>query len=220
MQPRGALGWSVAAGAALVAGLGLRLLLGGGGVGDRSAMVMAVLLSGGAWLAAMLLCPPRTAFVVTLAAIALLDVAALPARNAPEYDAREAFFRTDQVISARVTNPPDGLGAQAQPSLLLLVEPVFPADALQPAFGLAGYVGNAPLVWDCAFQRGLQRLALSLPPVAPAAELLDIQLHLTGSPSRETDYLLVYASALRGGFIASLGAANNAPGTAKCALQS
>jgi hypothetical protein len=212
---RGVIGWSVAAGAVLVVGLSLRLVLGGGGVGDRSAIVMAILLSGGAWLAARLLSTPRVAFLVMLGAVAALDLAALPARNAPEYDDREAFFRTDQVIAARVANP----GPQAQPVLVLVVEPVFPADGAQPRFGLAGEVGSAgPLAWDCAFQRGLQYLALPLPAAAVAGSAsVDVRLHLTGSPSRETDYLLVYASAPRGGFLTSLvEASNTGPGTTRC----
>jgi hypothetical protein len=36
------------------------------------------------------------------------------------------------------------------------------------------------------------------------AESIDVRLHLTGSPSRESDYLLAYASARRGGFLVSL----------------
>ncbi len=72
---------------------------GRGGVGDRSAVVMAALLSAGGWVAALLLSTPRTAFLVTLGLVALLDLAALPPRNEPEYDDREAFYRTDQVLS-------------------------------------------------------------------------------------------------------------------------
>ncbi len=219
---RDGLGWGAAAAAALVLGVSLRLVLGGGGVGDRSASLMAVLLSGGAWLAARLLSTPRTAFLVTLAGVALLDVAALPARNAPEYDAREAFFRTDQVVAARVSNSPGLVGAQARPMLVLLVEPVFPAGLAQPTFGLAGQIGSTGVAWACAFQRGLQHLALPLPPATLTdSEAIDVRLHLTGSPSRETDYLLVYASAPRGGFVSSLvDAADLEPGTAVCALQS
>ena len=52
---------------------------------------------------------------------------------------------------------------------------------------------------------GLQRLALPVPSAALAnAPALDLRLHLTGSPSRETDYLLAYASSGRGGFLVSL----------------
>ena len=112
---------------------------------------------------------------------------------------------------------PGLVSAPAQPMLVLLVEPVFPAGAAQPRFGLAGEVGGAALAWDCAFQRGLQHLALPVPPVSGS---LDVRLHLTGSPTRETDYLLVYASAPRGGFLVSLvGAADVAPGTTVCTLR-
>ncbi len=189
-----------------MAGLILRLVLGGGGVGDRSAAVMAMLLSVGVWLGALLLSTPRVACLVVLAAVGVLDVAALPVRNVPEYDDRQAFFRTDQVVTARVPTPPSPLGTQAPPVLVLLVEPVFPTAETQPRFGLAGEVGSAgPLAWDCAFLRGLQHLALPVPAAAvsgPAS--VDVRLHLTGSPSRESDYLLVYASAPRGGFLASI----------------
>jgi hypothetical protein len=194
-------------------GLGLRLALGGGGVGDRAALVMATLLAVGAWVGALLLSTPRTAFLVALGMLALLDLAALPARNALEYDYREAFFRTDQMITAQV---PGQAGAPGQAMLVLLVEPVFPAANAQPRFGLAGEVGNLALAWDCSFQRGLQHVAL---PVPPGSGPLDVRLHLTGSPTRETDYLLVYASAPRGGFLVSLvDAANIGPGTTVCAL--
>jgi hypothetical protein len=173
---------------------------------------MAMLLAVGVWLAAFLLSTPRTACLVALGAIALLDLAALPARNAPEYDYREAFFRTDQVIAAQVPAAP---GQLARPMLVLLVEPVFPAGEAQPRFGLAGEVGNATLAWDCTFERGLQHVAL---PVASAGPL-DVRLHLTGSPTRETDYLLLYASAPRGGFLVSLvDAADIGPGTSVCTL--
>jgi hypothetical protein len=149
----------------------------------------------------------------------VLDVAALPARDAPEYDDREAFFRTDQVIAARVGDP----APRAEPVLVLLVEPVFPADVAQPRFALAGDVGRAALLaWDCPFQRGLQHLALPLPATAVAGSApVDVRLHLTGSPSRETDYVLVYASASRGGFLVSLvEAAHIGPGTTLCSLRS
>jgi hypothetical protein len=200
-----------------VVGLSLRLALGGGGVGDRSALVMATLLAAGAWLGALVLSTPRTAFLVTLGVLALLDLAALPARDALEYDYREAFFRPDQLITAQV---PGLVSAPSQPMLVLLVEPVFPAGVAQPRFGLAGEVGRAALTWDCTFQRGLQHLALPVPPVAvEGSGSLDVRLHLSGSPTRETDYVLVYASAPRGGFLVSLvGAADLAPTTTVCTV--
>jgi hypothetical protein len=204
----------------VLVGLGLRLALGGGGVGDRSALVLAALLSVGVWLATLLLSTPRMALLVTLGVLALLDLAALPARNALEYDYREAFFRTDQVVSAQVPTAPGLLGTQVQPMLVLLVEPMFPAGVAQPSFGLAGEVSSAALVWDCAFQRGLQHLALPLPPTAVTGSgQIDVRLRLTGAPTRETDYLLVYASAPRGGFLVSLvGAADVGTGATVCTL--
>ena len=196
----------MAAAATLVVGLGLRLAIGSVGVGDRSALVMATLLAIGAWLAARLLGGPRTAFVVALGLMALFNVAALPPRNAPEYDDLEAVYRTDQVLTAQLPVAP---GRPQQPAMLtLLAQPIFPAA--QPTFGLAGEVNGAPLGWQCAFTRGIQRVALPLPQGAlSSASTLDVRLHLTGSPSRETDYLLVYTSSRRGGVLLSLESAQN-----------
>jgi hypothetical protein len=51
----------------------------------------------------------------------------------------------------------------------------------------------------------MQRLALPVPTAAIAGrDAVDIRLHLTGSPSREGDYLLVYASSRKRGFLASV----------------
>ena len=202
--------WTLASGTVLLLGIGLRLALHAGAVGDRSAAVMMLLLGLAAWAAGMVLATPRTAFVVTLGLVALLEVAALPARGVPEYDDRQAFYQTDQVLAAQVSASP--LVAEKPLALTLLVEPIF--SQTQPQFGLAGDVGGAALTWDCGFRHGLQRLALPVPAAAvanagPAAAVanagaLDVRLHLTGSPSRETDYLLVYASSARGGFLVSL----------------
>src|SRR5262249_19752010 len=74
-------GWTVAAGVVLLVGLGLRMALGGGGVGDRSALVMTVLLGGVAWLAARLFGGPRAALAAVAAVVLLVDLAALPPRN-------------------------------------------------------------------------------------------------------------------------------------------
>jgi hypothetical protein len=197
-------------------GLGLRLILGSSGPGDRAAVVMTALLAVGGWSAAMVLGTTRMAFVVVLSLVALLDLAALPARNPLEYDEREAIYRTDQVMSVRVPVMP-GIG-QAQPVLTLLAEPVFVGQRAH--FGLAGEIGDATLTWNCAFQRDLQRLALPVPPaLVTGAGRLDVRLHLIGSPSRETDYLVVYASAARGGFLVSLvGASDTGSNVTLCAL--
>jgi hypothetical protein len=205
----------VASGAVLLLGVGLRLALHAGAIGDRSAAVLLLLLGLGAWAAAILLATPRTAFVVTLGVVALLEVAALPARGLPEYDERQAFFQTDQVLAAQV---PAVFSTQSAAALTLLVEPVF--SAAQPRFGLAGDVGGTSLTWDCAFRRGLQRLALPVTSLPASAAAVDARLHLTGSPSRDGDYLLVYASSARGGFLVSLvNAGDVGQGATSCTLR-
>jgi hypothetical protein len=161
--------------------------------GQIEGVVLAALLWLGAWLAAMLLSTPRTAFVVALVMMALVDIAALPPRGAPDYDDRRALYRTDQAVAAHLEVPAD----ISDPVLSVLVEPVF--AGAQPAFGLAGEVNGTPLAWSCGFARGMQHVAL---PISTAAldgrPIADVNLHLTGAPSRETDYLLVYSSAERG----------------------
>jgi len=191
---RSHIGWVAATGIAIVVGVAVRLAVGGGGVGDRSAAVMTVLLSLAAWLATMLLSTPRAAFLVALGLVALLDLAALPQRNMPDYDEREAFFSTDQVLTAQLPF----VAGPAPAVVTLLAEPVFAGDA--PKFGLAGDISGTQLAWDCAFQRGMHQLALPLPSTVAGG---DVRLKLTGSPSRESDYLLVYGSSRRGGFLIS-----------------
>jgi len=211
---RRGLGWTGGAAAVLVVGLGLRLMLGGIGVGDRSAVVMVTLLTLGAWLAARLVGGPRSAFAVSLGLMALFDVAALPERGAPEYDGMEGWYRTDQVVSAQVAVP-----NAAAPSLTLLVQPVF--AGAQPSFGLAADVNGVPLSWTCPFERDIQRLALPIPREAlGSASSIDVRLHLTGSPSRETDYLILYTSSRRAGPLLSLASAP-VPGEAvtRCSAQ-
>jgi len=195
---RGGWGWTVAAGVVLLVGLGLRLVLGGGGVGDRSALAMMVLLGGAAWLAARLFGGPRAALIALAVVVLLVDLAALPPRNQTEYDDLEAFYRTDQTLSAQLTAPGD-----ANVAIALLVEPMY--SGAQPSFGLAGDVNGQPLAWTCAFQHGVQRLALGLPPglLAPG-QSANVHLHLSGSPARDGDYLVVYASSRLGGFVISL----------------
>jgi hypothetical protein len=209
--------WSLATGAVVLVGVGLRLALHAGVVGDRSAAVMMALLGLAAWAAAMVLATPRTAFFVTLGLVTLLELAALPARTLTEYDERQAFYQTDQLVATRVSVSPPV--AEKPLVLTLLVEPMF--GGAQPRFGLAGEVGGASLGWDCRFRHGLQRLALPVPTAVVAnAGAVDVRLHLTGSPSRESDYLLVYASSARGGFLVSLVAASDADqGATICALR-
>ncbi|HEV7664402.1 MAG TPA: hypothetical protein VGQ62_12755, partial [Chloroflexota bacterium] len=134
--------WIVAAAAALVIGAGLRLALGTGGAGDRAAAVMAILLGLVVWIATMLVGTPRTGFFSAVGLMVLLDLAALPARPATEFDDRAALFKTDQVISARL--PVRAAGVQV---LTVVAEQVFSGP--QPTFGLSGEVGGAAVGWQC-----------------------------------------------------------------------
>jgi hypothetical protein len=199
----------------LILGLAARLMLGGGGVGDRSALVMATLLTVTAWLAARVTGGPRAAFLVSLGLMALLDVAALPRRGATEYDGVEAWYRTDQVVAAQLAGP-----TAERANLTLLVQPVF--GGAQPSFGLAAEINGASLRWACPFTREIQRLLLPLPREAlERASTLDVRLHLTGSPSRESDYLMLYTSARLGGPLVSLeSSAAPAAGVTTCRLAS
>jgi len=211
------IGWTLGAGGVVVLGLAARLALGGFGMGERSALVMAVLLSVGAWVTVRLLSSPRTACLVTLAAVALLDVAALPPRSQVEYDDVQAMYRPDQVLSTRVT-----VGGKAE-VLTLLAQAVY--AGAQPSFGLSGDVHETNLQWTCPWQRSLRRLALPLPPplvdaaAGSSASSVEVRLSLNGSPSRESDYLLVYTSSHRGGPLVAFDTlANVSPEATLCAL--
>jgi hypothetical protein len=199
----------------LVVGVVVRLLLVPPSAGGLPAAIMLVLLSVGMWAAAWLVSSERVAFIAVLVVVCVVNLAALPPRPGPGYDERFAFYRTDQPITASVS----ASGAPRTPVLTVLAEPV--SSSAQPPFGLAGTVGGASLEWTCPFQRGLQRLALPLPSeIVPADGELDLDLHLTGTPSRETDYLLVYASAQRPGLLFALVDIDQLESTAtRCALR-
>jgi hypothetical protein len=65
----------------------------------------------------------------------------------------------------------------------------------------------------------MQRLALPLPPqVVGNVSSLDVRLRLTGTPSRETDYLVVYSASARGGFIVDVVGAAQSPNSTLCQL--
>jgi hypothetical protein len=107
------------------------------------------------------------------------------------FDDREALYRTDQSLAVHVS-------AGAGDTLLtVLAEPVF--AGAEPRFGLAGQVGGTAVEWSCVWQRGRQLVALPLPAAATGG--FDVQLRLTGTPSREGDYLLVYASSAQPGLV-------------------
>jgi hypothetical protein len=193
-----------------VLGLALRVAFGGGGVGERSATLLAFLLTLGGFAAARLVASPRVAFSVGLALVALFDLAALGPRNPAGYDDVQAFYRTDQSMSVQL--PVDG---QRQLELVLVAQPMYTGD--QPAFGLAGDVNETPLQWSCTVQHGVQRLELPLPAEAlRGATTADVRLRLTGSPSHASDYLLVYASSRHGGVLMTLEPQSHAPA---CALK-
>ena len=188
-------------------GVGLRLAIGGAGVGERSAVVLLVLLAGGVWLVARLVARPRVALLAVLAATAMFDLAALPPRDQPAYDDLQAFYATDQVLSATLSVPAGNTATQ----LSLLVQPEF--TGAQPRFGLAGEVNRAAYQWTCPFTHGIQTISL---PIAAQGPQIDLQLHLTGAPARDGDYLIVYASSRQGGFLISLGPSD--PSATRCSL--
>jgi hypothetical protein len=186
-------------GALLVLGIGtlLRLLLGGLSVASLAAALLSALVWLGLWLVSLLLASGRAAFFVGLVAMIVLDVAGLPPRALVEYDDREVLYRTDQSVAAPLL-----AGA---PTVYLLVEPVM--ASAQPRFGLAGELGTVRVEWSCPVRRGVQRLALPLPPGAPGAS--DLRLHLTGAPARDGDYLVVYKSAAAQGLVVSAPSPND-----------
>jgi hypothetical protein len=181
----------------LLLGVGLRLAIGGVGVGNRSALVMTVLLTACAWLAARVIGGARIAFLVGAVAMALFSLAALPARDPPPYDDLEALYSTDQSMHVQVAASPEGDAV-----LTVLAKPVL--QGAQARFGVAADVNGNAFSWRCAFQSGVQQLALPLPPGRTAQSTNDVTLRLTGAPSRDGDYLLVYSSARRGGFLISI----------------
>jgi hypothetical protein len=189
--------WTVAALAVLVLGLVIRLVLGGGGIGDRSALVMAVLLAMVSWLAARLLAGPRVALAVLAIVVALLDLAALPPRSPAAYDDLQALYRTDQVLPLQLSVP-----SGQELAMTVLAQPVFAGE--QAGFGLAAEVNGTPLAWTCDFRRGVQRLALPLPSGLASGKVADVRLHLSGAPDRAGNYLVVYASSKLGGFVVDL----------------
>jgi hypothetical protein len=186
--------WLIGSAVVLVVGTLVRLILAGAGLPSLSGTILAVLLWLGVWAATLLLAPARAAFFVGIAAMAILDLAALQPRTPVAYDDREVLYRTDQVLARQVT------ASAGHTLLLILAEPVF--EGVQARFGLAGLIGASSVEWSCPFRHGIQRLALPLP--APVSGPLDVQLRLTGAPSRETDYLMIFASSAERGPLISV----------------
>ena len=141
---------------------------------------------------------------LVLAVIAGFGVASL-------YNRRQRYENTLSATGALTT---------AAANLTLLVQPMF--GGTQPTFGLGAEANGVSLKWTCPFTRDIERLALPVPPQALGnASSLDIHVHLTGSPTRDSDYLLVYTSSRLGGPVISLqgSPAPEAPLT-MCALAS
>ena len=202
--------WALASVVTLLVGIGLRLEIGHADLGDRSAAVLVALLGGGAWIAARLLLSPRAAFLITLTLTAAFVLGALPPRDPPSYDERQALYRTDQVLSVHTVL--DG------PELTLLVEPTFTRP--ESRIGIAGTVDTHDLSWDCAFQPGMQRLVLPVPATlrVDPTQALDVRLHLTGNPSRDGDYLVVYVSSAHGFLWPAADGHSQAPSTTVCVM--
>jgi hypothetical protein len=172
--------WVLGALAVLVLGSAVRLALGGVGAPSVSSVMLAALLWLGLWLVTLLLFSPRAAFVVAFVAMVVLDVAALAPRTIAPYDERQALYRTDQDISLAVP-------ANAS-SVQVLVEAVL--AGADPRFDLAGTLDDGTATtWSCPWRRGIQRLELPLPTGSST-----LRLRLTGSPTRDGDYLLVYTA--------------------------
>jgi len=162
--------WLAASMLVLIVGTLVRLAARPIDIAAASAALLAALLWLGVWLAVVLVSKPRSAFFIGVAAMVMLDLAALSPRTVVDFDQREALYRTDQTLTLPV--PP------GTTQLVVLVEPVF--DGAQPRFALAG--------WSCPWQHARQYLALPLP-----SGTTTVGLRLTGSPARDGDYLIVYA---------------------------
>ena len=184
--------WLVATAGALVLG-GLVPLAVQPGVGHLSAAVMSLLLGAGVAAVGLGLGSARGAFAATLSLMLLLDFGRLPPRAAPGYDEPLALWQTDQTIEATLSGDSAG-------RILVFAEPVFAAP--QAPFGLAALVNGQALAWHCPFQPGQQWLELPLQENATAP--LDVRLGLSGTPTREHDYLVVYHSTRHDGYLVEL----------------
>lgn len=189
-----------------MAGIAVRLAVGGFALPTVSATLLAILLWLGVWVGSVLLIGPRGGLFVGVAVMAILDLAALPPRTPVAFDEREVLYRTDQTLTVRI---PAHAGAAP---VLLLVEPFF--GGAQPPYGLAGDIAGQRVAWSCPMHRGRQRIALPLP--MPTSGPLEMRLQLTGSADRATDYLLVYTSASPSGPLAAPGTSD--ADTTSCSL--
>jgi hypothetical protein len=163
------------------------------GIGHVSAAVMSLLLGSCVAAVGLALGSPRAAFVATLGLMLLLDLGRLPPRAAPGFEEPQAVWQTQQMIQA-------SLSGEAPSHLAVFAQAVFAGD--QAPFGLTATVNGRRLDWRCPFQHGLQWL--DLPLGSSTASSLDVQLGLSGAPDREANYLVVYRSARRDGWLLGL----------------
>jgi hypothetical protein len=164
------------------------------GIGHASAAVMSLLLGSGAAAVGLALGSPRAAFAATLGLMVVLDVGRLPVRPAAGFDEPQALWQTDQTIEASLSG--DGSG-----HLAVFADAVFAGQ--HAPFGLSGTANGQRLAWQCPFVHGRQWLELPLD-AGLATSALDVRLGLSGTPDREQNYLVVYHSANRDGYLVGL----------------
>jgi hypothetical protein len=187
--------WLVATGAVLVVG-SLAPLAIAPGIGHVSAAVMMLLLGAGVATVALVLGSARAAFFATLGITLLLDLGRLPPRATPGFEEPQALWQVgDQRIEAVLS------ASGAAPShLALLADAVYQGE--RAPYGLAATINGQDYAWQCSFQHGRQWLEL---PVDNAeANSLDVKLALSGAPDRQANYLVVYRSATRDGWLLGL----------------
>jgi hypothetical protein len=163
-------------------------------------VVLAALLSVCVGAAAVPLAGPRWALACGLGSLVLLNAVRIPVGQSVPYRWRQALYRSDQTIQQRVPLPTQPLGA---PALRILVEPHLATRP--PPFQLETSTPDRTQRWACPFAAGEQWLLLPLPAV-PAADgdAVPVGLRLAGQPSRERDYLVVFAQNEASGFLIQL----------------
>jgi len=193
--------WLVAGLAVPVLGALAPLAVRGGGAGHVSLAVLIVLVGVCLWAGAFSLLGGRGALLATVVGVAALTMIALPVTPSVPFRWRQALYRTDQTLQARV--PVDPRRLPAAPALRVLAEPHL--TSAQPAFLLATETPAGATRWECPFAAGRQWLVL---PLAPSALVgvteLPVALRLAGQPNRDGDYLMVYSRAEGGNFLVEL----------------
>jgi hypothetical protein len=170
------------------------------GTNQVALVVLAALLSIGVGAAAVPLAGPRWALACGLGSLVLLNTIRVPVGQSVPYRWRQALYRSDQTVQQRVPLPAQPLGA---PALRVLVEPHLATQP--PPFQLETSTPDRTQRWTCPFVAGQQWLLLPLSAM-PAADgdAVPVGLRLVGQPSRERDYLVVFAENEASGFLIQL----------------